>query len=120
MFIKHHHLTSSVPRPLTPCHLAEQTALSSYITFIIVLKKLAMLKAMMVLVITLKRIIILREDNGDVYDDGYFQLFMHGHLTGQFRENLVWFEVKPAGSHELHQNLQLLRGAIAPIIDHLY
>ena len=67
-----------------------------------------MLKAMMVLVITLKRIIILREDNGDVYDDGYFQLFMHSHLTGQFRENLVWFEVKPGGSHELHQNLHFL------------
>ena len=37
---RHNHhgadLTSSVPRPLTPCHLAELTALSSYITFMTV------------------------------------------------------------------------------------
>ena len=31
------HLTSSVPSPFTPCHLAEQTALSSYITSILIL-----------------------------------------------------------------------------------
>ena len=30
------HLTSSVPSPFTPCHLAEQTALSSYITSILI------------------------------------------------------------------------------------
>ena len=31
-FVKNDHLTSSEPSPLTPCHLAELTALSSYIT----------------------------------------------------------------------------------------
>ena len=51
---RHHHkisnhqqhlynLTSSVPSPLRPCHLAELTALSSYITFVIMTKMMLMM-----------------------------------------------------------------------------